>query len=280
MKLSVLMPVYAMETPTNLSQCLNSLAQQTIAADELVIVKDGPLGAQLDGVLADFKRTLPIVSLALPIHGGLGVALRAGMSVCRGEYVARMDSDDICVSERFQIQLAFLDSHCEVDVVGSAIGEFDCDPAAPVSIRRLPASGDALTQFAQHRNPINHMTAMFRRGSVLSAGSYVHFPGFEDYHLWARMLMRGFRLHNMQEVLVHARCGSGLQDRRGGLAYFKQEVRFQVFLYREGLLALPASIFNIVVRGPIRLAPKFLRAGCYRVFLRSGPVPSGELKHV
>jgi len=279
MKLSVLMPVYTKESPAILSQCLQSLARQTLHADELVIVEDGQLGGPLDAVLAEFKSVLPIILVALPVHGGLGAALSAGMAICRGDYVARMDSDDLCVDERFQRQVDFLDSHCAVDVVGSAIGEFDCEPTAPTSIRRLPASGRELTRFARHRNPLNHMTVMFRREAVLAAGSYKHFPEFEDYHLWARMLMQGHCLHNMHEILVHARCGKSLQTRRGGFRYFKQEMLFQIFLYRVGLVTLPALIRNMVVRGPIRLAPKFLRASCYRLFLRSGPLSTWELNH-
>jgi glycosyltransferase involved in cell wall biosynthesis len=276
MKFSVLMSVYHRESPDNLRQCLDSLVLQTLPANEVVIVEDGPLGERLDAIIADYGNRLPLVPLPLPAQVGLGSALRAGLSMCRGEYVARMDSDDICVPERFQNQVAFLDSNRHIDVVGSAIEEFDFDFRLPRSIRRLPVSGRALLRFAKGRNPLNHMTAMFRRASVLAAGSYQHFPGFEDYHLWARMLTHGQRLHNMQQVFVRARCGDGLQSRRGGFAYLKQDVAFQLFLRKMGFVATSGCLRNIVVRVPMRLAPRPLRSLFYRLFLRIGPPPSRE----
>jgi len=279
MKFSVLMSVYQRESPDHLRQCLDSLVIQTLPADEVVIVEDGPLGERLDAIVAEYRSCLPIVPVALARHVGLGSALRAGLAKCSGEYVARMDSDDICVAERFESQVAFLDGNRQVDVVGSAIEEFDIDCKAPRSIRRLPASGRALMRFAKFRNPLNHMTAMFRRASVLAAGSYQHFPGFEDYHLWARMLTRGSRLHNMQEIFVRARCGDGLQNRRGGIRYLKQDVAFQLFLYRMGLVAASGCLRNIVMRAPVRLAPRAVRAMCYKLFLRDRLSSFGEPNH-
>jgi glycosyltransferase involved in cell wall biosynthesis len=271
MKLSVLMPVYDKETPANLCQCLDSLAIQTLPADEVVIVEDGPLGEELNGTIAAYRKVLPIASLALPIHIGLGAALRAGVYGCRGEYVARMDSDDICVPERFQKQVSFLDRNPEIDVVGSAIAEFEQDCSNPRSIRLLPAAGQALRQFAKSRTPMNHMTVVFRKASVVSAGNYESCQGFEDYHLWARMLTLGYRLHNMDEVLVCVRCGNGMQSRRGGLAYLKADIEFQSFLRKMGLLDAAGSLLNILMRAPLRLAPSPVRALCYNLFLRTSP---------
>jgi glycosyltransferase involved in cell wall biosynthesis len=273
------MSVYHKESAVFLQHSLASLANQTVPADEIVIVEDGPLGKPLDAIIAAYKRDLPIVSIALSTHVGLGPALRAGLFNCRGEYVARMDSDDICFSNRFQRQVEFLDSNPEVDVVGSAIEEFGGSPNVPRAIRRLPASGEELLRFAQFRNPLNHMTTMFRKDSVLAAGSYQPCPGFEDYHLWARMLRRGHCLHNMAEIFVHVRCDNGMQNRRGGFAYLKQDVAFQLFLHKVGLVTAPGCIRNIAMRAPFRLAPKFVRSKCYNLFLRSSPPPSGILHH-
>lgn len=268
MHLSVLMSVYAKESPAFLRQCLESLAMQTLPADEVVLVEDGPLGEPLEAAIAAFRKILPIVSLPLPVHVGLGAALRAGLYLCRGEYVARMDSDDICVPDRFQRQMNFLESNREADVVGSAIAEFEEDCAFPRSIRLLPAAGLALRRFARLRTPMNHMTVVFRKASVVAAGNYESRPGFEDYHLWARMLALGYRLHNMNDILVYVRCGNGMQDRRGGVAYLKEEIRFQAYLRRMGLQDAVGAFWSILVRGPIRLAPNWFRGLCYSLFLR------------
>jgi glycosyltransferase involved in cell wall biosynthesis len=272
MKLSVLISVYDKESPVFFDQCLESLAQQTLPASEVVIVEDGPLGKELRSMIDAWRSMLPIVSLRMPAHVGLGTALRAGLYACEGEYVARMDSDDICVPERFERQVTYLDANREVDVVGAAIAEFQQNPSMPQAIRRLPASGEALRRFARSRTPMNHMTVVFRRSSVVAAGNYESWQGFEDYHLWARMLTLGYQLRNLNEVLVFVRCGNGMQGRRGGLDYLKREIRFQSFLRRMGLLDMAGSVWNILIRGPVRLAPSSIRALLYRSLLRTRPV--------
>jgi glycosyltransferase involved in cell wall biosynthesis len=268
MKLSVLMSVYDQETPDFLRQSLDSLVAQTFPADEIVIVEDGPIGGQLNSALAAYADRLPIVPLRLSVHAGLGEALRTGLAVCRGGLVARVDSDDLCVPERFRKQVKLLDACPQIDVLGGAIAEFDEDPMHPHSIRILPRSGKPLLRFARYRNPLNHMTVMFRKASVLAAGSYEPCPGFEDYHLWARMLTLGYYLHNTDDILVYARSGSRMQSRRGGLTYLKRDIAFQTFLYRVGFVTASESIHNILLRAPMRIAPVFVRSLCYSLFLR------------
>ena len=271
MNLSVLMSVYGKELASNLCQCLDSLAAQSLPADEVVIVEDGPLTPALKATIDAYRRLLPIVSLRLPENIGLGAALRVGLYACRGSYVARMDSDDISLPERFAKQVEFLNANPAVDVVGGAIAEFQQDCSAPDSIRLLPASGSAIRRLARSRTPMNHVTVVFRKASVVAAGNYESCRGFEDYHLWARMLALGYRLHNLQDVLVYVRCGKGMSRRRGGLAYLWTEVSFQSFLRKMGLLDMAGSLLNILTRGPVRLAPNALRAVLYRIFLRRSP---------
>ena len=117
----------------------------------------------------------------------------------------------------------------------------------------------------------SHMTVVFRKASVVAAGNYESCQGFEDYHLWARMLTLGYRLHNMNEVLVYARGGGGMHSRRGSLACLRGEIEFQSFLRKIGLLDASGSLLNILMRGPIRLAPGSVRTLCYSLFLRSSP---------
>jgi glycosyltransferase involved in cell wall biosynthesis len=274
MKLSVLMSVYKNERAAHLKQSLESLALQARPAHEVVLVEDGPLGARLSDTIAEYRRVLPIVTLALPVQGGLGQALCAGLSQCTGELVARMDSDDVCVPRRFARQMEFLECNQEIDVVGGAIAEFNEDIRRPHSIRRLPGSSDLLAAFAKSRNPLNHMTVMFRRAAVLAAGSYRSCMGFEDYDLWARMLMRGCRMHNLNDVLVYVRCGNGMQVRRGGLAYANQEMRLQRLLYDMRFLSAGRCALNMLLRLPVRLVPAPLRLLYYQQFLREQLSPA------
>jgi glycosyltransferase involved in cell wall biosynthesis len=268
MNLSVLMSVYEKETPDCLRQSLESLAAQSLAAGEVVLVEDGPLGKPLYAVIDHFRAILPIVSVPLPEHAGLGAALRVGLERCRGEYIARMDSDDISMPQRFERQMAFLRTHPEVDVLGSAIAEFDQDPAQPHSVRLLPAGGEALLRYARYRTPMNHVTVIARKAAIEAAGSYRASRYFQDYHLWARMLALGCRLHNLPDVLVYVRCGNGMHARRGGYRYLKEEIEFQSYLRGLGLQSAAGAVMNILIRGPVRLAPGRVRGLCYRFLLR------------
>jgi glycosyltransferase involved in cell wall biosynthesis len=268
-KLSVLISVYGRESPEFLHECLASLQEQTLAPEEIVVVKDGPIGNGLESEIALFQTVIPIVTVPLPVHSGLGIALAAGVNACKGRFVARMDADDICLPHRFEVQLAFLEAHPDIDVVGGTIAEFDEDPAHPHSVRRLPCGGSGLSRCARLRNPLNHMTVMFRRSSVLEAGGYQHCPGFEDYWLWARMMMRGFKMGNLEEPLVLVRAGNLLQSRRGGIFYLVRELRLQRAFYRMGFINFLEFMRNVCLRVPVRLIPSGMRGIIYRRILRS-----------
>jgi len=268
MGLSVLMPIYDGERPEFLRQSLESLVAQTIRADEIVIVKDGLLGDELECVLTSYENVLPMVAVQLEKQVGLGPALSAGLGECRNELIARMDSDDVCAAHRFENQIAFFDANPSVAAVGSAIGEFVDTPGRVVSIRKLPCGGAQLKKFAKFRNPMNHMTVMFRRSAVVAAGGYRHFPGLEDYDLWARMLMLNLEIRNISEILVFARCGHGMLRRRGGVFYARSEIRlFRQFL-RMGFISAPEFALNVLARTPVRVMPAALRPLVYGRLLR------------
>ncbi len=271
MKLSVLMAVYHKECAEFLRHALDSLDAQIVRADEVVVVKDGPLGSELDAALNSYRGRLPITTLQLNENVGLGVALRAGLNQCGGKLVARMDSDDICLPDRFEKQLKFLEQNPEVDLVGGAIAEFQSDWTKIESVRRMPSTGEQLNRVARFRNPLNHMTVMFRKASVLAAGNYQPCAGFEDYELWARMLMRGQRFHNLDDVLVYVRCGNGMQQRRGGLRYLREEIKLQRHFVKIGFLTKPQFLLNLVTRAPARIVPLPLRSVFYQRMLRQKP---------
>jgi len=264
------MSVYPKESPEFLRQSLDSLAAQTVRADEVVVVKDGPLGSDLDTTIASSEGELPLVMVHLKKNVGLGLALQTGLNRCTGEFIARMDSDDICLPDRFEKQLPFLEQNPDVDVVGGAIAEFHGDCATIESVRRMPSTAKQLNRVARFRNPLNHMTVMFRKASVLAAGNYQPYQGFEDYELWVRMLMCGQRFHNLDDILVLARCGNGMLQRRGGLRYLAQEMRLQRHFLKIGFLSGPQFLLNLVTRGTARIVPLPLRSIFYQRILRQG----------
>lgn len=268
-RLSVLMSTYHKDDPAHLAEALESLLKQTRPADEIVVVEDGPIPPALQAAINNYRNRLPLVTVQLERNGGIGAALHAGLLRCRGELVARMDADDICVPERFERQLVFLEQHTDVDVVGGAIAEFFENPSNAAAIRRPPQAGKELRAFAKLRNPMNHMTVMFRKEKILRVGSYQAAPPFEDYHLWILLLMDGCGLWNLQDVLVMARCGNGLQRRRGGLQYVRRETTFVKTMKTMGFLSTLECAKYLAIHAPVRIIPPSVRGMIYRRYLRT-----------
>lgn len=266
--LSVLITVYEKENAAHFRESLQSICVQTLAADEVVLVKDGELTLSLEKVIAEYSRVLPLRTISLQRSGCWG-ALREGVAACRGDIVARMDSDDICLPQRFAKQMKAMAAHPQIDVVGTAIAEFMEDPSETQSVRRLPTEHAQIAAHAKRRNPINHMSAMFRRDAVLRAGNYRHSPGFEDWHLWNRMIQAGSRFMNLDEVLVLVRVGNGMFRRRSGLEYVRQEIAFHRDMYRSKCLSSGELLRSLIVRIPVRLAPEIVLRTVYVKALRS-----------
>jgi glycosyltransferase involved in cell wall biosynthesis len=269
--------VYRGDHPDHLVQALESLERQTLPADEVVIVQDGPIPDPLSNVLQEWRARLPTNQITLYRNEGLGVALQVGLAGCNHELVARMDSDDIAEATRFQKQLEAFQKQPSLSVVGSWIEEFSDDPMKPYASRRVPESAEDIRQFSRMRNPFNHMTVMLRKSHVLAVGGYMHFRGFEDYHLWARLVAAGAELYNIPEALVLVRGGASMLGRRAGLAYGSSEFSFQRELVRRGVTSRMQFIRNVVLRVPSRLLPPRLLGNLYQSFLRQPTlVPGGR----
>ena len=183
MKFSVLLSIYYKESPIYFRESLNSILSQTLRPSEIILVEDGLLTEELDNEINRYLDLHPHLKIIpLSTNQGLGKALNEGLKHCSYDIVARMDTDDIAKPDRFEKQLAIFEKYSDIDVVGADISEVK-------SVRKLPELPDDIRQFAKRRNPINHPVVMFRKSAVLAAGGYRHFPLFEDYYLWIRMLM-------------------------------------------------------------------------------------------
>lgn len=267
---SVLMSLYAKERPQFLRQSLYSIFNQSLSPTEIVLVEDGPLTKELYDVLDEFKEShseLKIISL--PVNGGLGKALNEGLKHCSHELVARMDTDDICFPERFEKQVSFMNENPDIDISGSWIEEFEGNVENKVSVRKVPSSHEEIANFIRKRNPLNHPAVIFRKSAVMHAGGYKHFPLFEDWYLWARMIVNGCRFANIPESLLHFRTSSDMMKRRGGLKYAKDSFRFQNELHRLGLISKFDAIKNGILRGLVYIMPNKLRSLVYSKALRS-----------
>ena len=268
MKFSVLIPVYSKEKPLYFEKALASIARQTLQPNEIVIVEDGPLTDELYEFISVWREKLPIKSLKLPKNVGLGRALAEGVKACQYDIIARMDGDDVCIPERFEEQIKFMEAHDDVTILGSAILEFDDDETNPHALRKTPLHHDELIKYAKRRTPFNHMTVIFRKQPVIEVGNYDVAQGFEDYYLWIRLFEKGFKGANLGTPLVLARTGREMVERRGGLDYIRNEIKFFKKLYNMGTISYLEFLENVVIRGVVRLLPVALRRFVYKFFMR------------
>lgn len=265
---SVLISLYSKEEPEHLTDALKSIwDQQDLKPKEIVIVKDGPLTKELDQIILDFSLRAPVKSIILDKNMGLGIALARGVDACTYDIIARMDTDDIAKPDRFEKQLAMMEKHQEYDLVGSNILEFGNSILQQGAIRKVPQYPSQVYSFSKKRNPVNHMTAVFRKKAILEVGNYLSFKGYEDYYLWVRMIQNGSRFYNIQENLVFARTGTDLISRRQGSTVFIQEIKFQRKLFLIAHINLLQFTANIFIRSIPRLFPVWVLKHVYK-FLR------------
>lgn len=263
MKFSVLMSLYFKEKPEYLTECFESLKNQTVQADEIVVVFDGAITPELEQVVQNFAEILPLNIVRLAQNQGLGKALNHGLTHCKNEWVFRMDTDDICIPERFEKQVEFIEQNPDTIIFGGQIAEFGSDINDIVSYRRVPTETKAIVEFTQKRCPFNHMTVAYQKSAVLECGGYQDLQ--EDYYLWIKLVALGKKVANLPEVLVYARVGNGMVGRRRGIAQAKAEWRLFKLKYQVGIQGYISGFVTFLMRSIPRLLPTSLLSHIYKL---------------
>ena len=269
-KFSVLMSIYKNEKPEYLKQALDSILNQTLLADEILIVKDGLLTPELDKTLDEYAaKNKTIKFLEFEKNRGLGLALRDGVVACKNEIIARMDTDDIAKPDRFEKQIQYLKDNPQIALLGSWVTEFSDNEDKPDTVTELPCNYDDIKKFAKKRNPFRHMTVLFKKSAVINSGNYRDFLWFEDYDLWVRMLQKGYIAENIPEFLVNVRADKDMFARRSGIKNIQGEIQFEKFLLEIDYINTIQFLENILIRSMVRMLPKNLIILLYKRMLRN-----------
>lgn len=210
-KYSVLMSLYKKENPEYLRIAIDSMLNQTVAPDEIVLVEDGPLTDDLYAVLDEYPMLHRVKN---EINLGLGLALNVGLKECRNELVARMDTDDCSKPERCEKQLQRFLEKPYLAVVGSHIDEFIGDISNVVSQRIVPTTSEEIYKFAKKRSAFNHPAVMYSKTAVLENNGYADLKRNQDVDLFGRMLFNGNKAENIDEALLWFRSSDELAKRR------------------------------------------------------------------
>ncbi|SER41478.1 glycosyltransferase [Lachnobacterium bovis] len=269
MGISVLMSVYKKEKPSYFKEALMSIINQTLQPDEIVLIKDGPLTDELEEVILDCLEIYPnIKTFQFKENVQLGLALQKGVKMCSNSLIARMDTDDIARKNRLQLQYEFLRKNTDVAVCGGAIQEF-YDNGSYKSVKKMPQGFQNVRNYGKYRNPVNHMTVMFRKDAILDAGNYRHYPKLEDYDLWIRTMAKGYKLDNLSEILVEARTNEDFYSRRGGAGYGKRYLKLRSLEHKLKITNFIEYIISCILTVAMVYSPTKMRKVFYRKALRS-----------
>ena len=262
---SLLLPTYHADEPRFLERAfVSAVHEQVRRPNEVVLVRDGQVPNALKDTLDRLtaESPVPVVRVDLDTNRGLGFALDAGLAACNYEIVARMDSDDVSLPERFARQVPLLEQG--YDLVGTALLEFGMHEDDIVGLRTPPTDESEIAKWARFHDPFNHPTVVYRRQMVVAAGGYRDLPLLEDYWLFARMIEHGARVANLAEPLVKYRIGAGAYARRGGWTLLRSELTLQRQFRASGFVTRWQYARNLVVRGGYRLVPETIRRAAYR----------------
>ncbi|MGH6911096.1 MAG: glycosyltransferase family 2 protein [Phenylobacterium sp.] len=202
-RISCLLPVYNGEA--FLTEAIGSILSQTYRDFELILVDDGSRDGTAD-ILRAFAKDDDRVRVVRRDNGGIVAALNTGLAVSVGEYVARMDADDISLPERFQFQLDYLDAHPGCALVGGVACSLGPDGSFAGRTTGGRHRRTDLTCFPPRVAVAMHPLIMVRRAALLDVGGYrSNFPHAEDYDLFLRLSKLGTIDNPDRDLLIYRR---------------------------------------------------------------------------
>lgn len=265
---SVLMAVYIGDNSAEFEEAVNSILSNSISPEAVVIVVDGPVKPAVERVLQQLDIINDFINIIrLEKNSGLANALNIGINYIKTDWIVRADADDINLNNRFSSLAKLIFENPEVDLVGSAILEIDHNKK-PLCIRRPPILYLDIIKFLRYRSPFNHMSVAYKKEVIVKFGGYENIYLKEDYALWAKLISNGIKCINSKEVLVLARAGNAMYERRGGINYIMSEIELQKKLVKYKISSLPTSFFYGVLRALVFASPSLIRGLIYKKLLR------------
>lgn len=235
-KLVVIESVYKNDKSAYLRLSLDSIFAQSFQNFKLLLYIDGPVPEGIWRVIRSYKdERLKVIDN--PVNKGLATALNILLSRCKEySFIARMDADDIALPDRFEKQIAYLEAHPEVDMVGGAINEIDENGNDRGKTTRYPCESDLCRAFFAKRNPVAHPTVMFRRSFFEKAGweyptDYVR---NEDTRLWHEGYKNGCVIANIPDVVLNFRMTDSMfKQRRNGRNFAKSQLKLRKLIAKD-----------------------------------------------
>lgn len=264
------MSLYIKEKPEYLTQAIDSMLNQTVPPDEIVIVEDGPLTDELYEVIERYQKDFPnIFKIVINEKNiGLGLSLNRGLQKCKNELVARMDTDDISKPMRCEKQLQAFENDNSLSIVGSAVDEFLDDVSNVTGRRMVPKTCDEIYKFAKRRSAFNHPVVMYKKSDVLKFGGYSDLRRNQDVDLFGRMLHGGCKAMNFEESLLWFRSDNNLAKRRKSWINTKSYIETIAKFRKMGYSSFADCIIVAIAQTVMYLCPIGVQNWLYKTFLR------------
>lgn len=265
--LTALMPIYWNCDNSLLHRALDSIFQNTVQPDEVLVVIDGPIQNETRKILTIFeKKYSQFTILQLNKNQGLATALNEGIACVKTKWVARCDQDDINYLNRFEVQLDHLNKNQNVKLIGSYITEVDVQGKV-LGQRKVPISLEAIKKQLPFRNPFNHMSVIFDNNFIRRIDGYPNIA-YQDYGLWIKAIGNDAEALNIPEPLVYATTGDEMFRRRGGLRIAIDEFRLHKLMAQYHFRSWIGAMFWAAVRATASLMPSNFKKYLYRNHLR------------
>jgi glycosyltransferase involved in cell wall biosynthesis len=269
LKYSVLLPVYIKDNPEWFRIAVESMVNQTLPPDEILIAADGPVTEELEEIIRGYEANTELFTvLRYDVNVGRGALSKKVVPLCRNEYIARMDSDDYSLPGRCEAQMKFLAAHPDIGVCGTYMNEFIGGIENVVSRRKVPETHEEILRFAKRRFPVNNPTLIYRKSDILAAGNYSDLRNIEDYDMIIRMLHHGVKMHNIPHPYFHQRVTGDLFKRRGGLKYLKTIHGIYKSFLKIGFYTKFDYVMSIIPYVIICVVPNWARSLIYKKILR------------
>lgn len=263
------MSIYKNDKLMYVVKCVNSLLEQTFGDFDVYIQYDGVVEDDIKHFFMELNDTRFHVysrnenyGLAYSLNELLKIILTKGY-----DYIIRMDADDICISDRFEKQIIFMEQHKNVDICGGYIEEMD-ENEKGIGVVKYPLTHNEMKSYFAKRNPLAHMSIIFRKSYFQKAGLYpVDTDKDEDTIFWLNGFLSGCQFANIEQVLVRVRVNRNFYSRRNGLSKSLSDLKNRCLVIKKLKLAYVNYIFAfarfVVLSVPIpsitQLAYKFLR---------------------
>ena len=268
MTISVILSTYSKERPKYLDAAIKSIwIDQIRKPDEIVLVEDGTLTLELDTIVNKWKKVIgaPFHVIYNKENKGLASALNDAVSIATGDLLARMDSDDISLPERFLLQERYMEEHPDVDILGGSLCEFN-DEGTLNNVRAYPSSMEQIRKSIHRASPMGHPTVMFRRRFFDEGFRYSSkYHICEDVVLWFDAIIAGKVLNNMPQVLLKFRRNDSMLNRRS-----REKAWGEFLAYNNGIFRMNGAFSYKYIFSVLRLIFRLLPVSAIRYFYNSG----------